>query len=379
MRTEDHTVPFLDEIVQALTDPKRAKNYLYGYKNTAEGNKLCRQTRYELFNAQKIVLSDSFVEQAVKSSYVRLPTFLNECSRAIPPFDNLWVEWDETVKDKNIEKHCPYEDHVKAVSPTWTEPVGRVGYHIKREKLGFFSYACWLKGDFNKDRIADGEDIFCSPVEVFLNLGDNIQPFKTLYGRENALKVICNILGFDYLHFNEVDLSVKNPNSPFILPDKTDFLDRFYTKESRANIWSYTKKERKTKLPKWSKDTAVEVDKKFGNCIHGAMRFLITVFSLMNYDFHYTQIEKNAVVRSTAPRMKHPHPMWEYKVVKLDLPKLKGITVKPPLFAGHGTPKRQHWRRGHWRNQQGIRKWIEPQLVGDAKNGTLIHDYELVS
>lgn len=51
---------------------------------------------------------------------------------------------------------------------------------------------------------------------------------------------------------------------------------------------------------------------------------------------------------------------------------------------GTGKHKKQHWRRGHWRNQKcgkglsaTVLKWIQPTLVGDGDSGEELREYKL--
>ena len=63
----------------------------------------------------------------------------------------------------------------------------------------------------------------------------------------------------------------------------------------------------------------------------------------------------------------------------------KGKKIYNKIFTGQGSPKRLHWRRGHWRritdrNGNTVKRtWIEEQKVGNPELGTIIHDYVLKS
>jgi hypothetical protein len=75
-------------------------------------------------------------------------------------------------------------------------------------------------------------------------------------------------------------------------------------------------------------------------------------------------------------------PRNEVKLIEIDLPKPEGIKRYEKMFKGHGTPKRQHVRRGHWRvmhlkTGQVIKKWIEEQTVGNPDLGIIEHEYHL--
>ena len=118
--------------------------------------------------------------------------------------------------------------------------------------------------------------------------------------------------------------------------------------------------------------------------ITGDARFLLSLLNILNYDLIVTenrtppkQIDHISLGRKV--------PKNEYKLVEINLPKPRGKKVYKQIFSGHGSPKREHWRRGHWRrvvNKQGVtvkRIWIGEQKVGNKELGTIIHDYVLKS
>jgi len=118
------------------------------------------------------------------------------------------------------------------------------------------------------------------------------------------------------------------------------------------------------------------------NVMEGDGRFMIALLGLLNYDLISTE--------EVTPPKKIDHiafgrkvPKNEYKVVTINLPKPRGKRVYSRMFTGQGSPKREHWRRGHWRvlkNKQGNvlkRIWIDQQKVGNQELGKITHDYVL--
>ena len=110
----------------------------------------------------------------------------------------------------------------------------------------------------------------------------------------------------------------------------------------------------------------------------GDVRFLIALLSTLNYD--------QVIHLSTTPPKKIDHvrfgrvvPKNEYKVVTIQLPKPRGVKIYEQMFTGHGTPKREHWVRGHHRRIKGRSEptWIPPHIRGNSDLGTIIHDYKL--
>ena len=114
----------------------------------------------------------------------------------------------------------------------------------------------------------------------------------------------------------------------------------------------------------------------------GDMRLLFTMLGLLNYPQHIYEVEKKGP-EMVARKWSRPVPKNEVKVIEINLPKPEGTKQYEKFFKGHGSPKRQHLRRGHWRmmhlkNGSTVRKWIEAQVVGNPELGVIEHDYNLV-
>lgn len=66
-------------------------------------------------------------------------------------------------------------------------------------------------------------------------------------------------------------------------------------------------------------------------------------------------------------------PLIEFKLITIDGKKKDTLPSIP--HGTHASP-RQHWRRGHYRHYaSGKVVFVDPMLVGDAKNGKIIKDY----
>ena len=71
-------------------------------------------------------------------------------------------------------------------------------------------------------------------------------------------------------------------------------------------------------------------------------------------------------------------PCSEYKTLNLVLPKTKRIVYLNSELGGHGSPKRFHQRRGHWRNyRNGKMVWVKHCSVGNEELGRIHHEYNL--
>ena len=114
------------------------------------------------------------------------------------------------------------------------------------------------------------------------------------------------------------------------------------------------------------------------------LRFVIAVLGLLNYQ---REVERDIEIVDNddieKPLVLH-EPINEVKVVEINLPKDEGVKLYGKIFKQGITRQRKHLRRGHWRTihyKSGLikRKWVQPYWAGDAKLGTIIHDYHLVN
>ena len=115
--------------------------------------------------------------------------------------------------------------------------------------------------------------------------------------------------------------------------------------------------------------------------LSGDLRFLMTLIGLINYDLHVLE-EAEPVERSKKTKYVNrvQVPKNELRVINIDIPKPKGVTITEKKFSGTGTPKREHIRRGHWhtyhyKNGTSRKKWVGEQRVGSADLGRIEHDY----
>jgi hypothetical protein len=187
-----------------------------------------------------------------------------------------------------------------------------------------------------------------------------------------------------------INWKLYNPNNPNFMDEDTYYKERVETGQMLlGDIYcNYYKKDKEplseimghlsptqTAATHWSMSA-----KKFESQMttDDSIRHL----NILNYDLIVTED------RTPPKQVDHIHlgrkvPKNEYKVVEIDLPKPRGKKLYKQMFTGHGSPKREHWRRGHWRrvnDKRGKlikRVWIEEQKVGDPKLGTIVHDYLL--
>ena len=117
--------------------------------------------------------------------------------------------------------------------------------------------------------------------------------------------------------------------------------------------------------------------------IKGQARFLVAALSMFNFD-HVIYKKRNRETTKVEHIVKGKRvPFNEYSLMTIELPKPRGVKKYEREFSGHGSPKCEHWRCGHWRRFRDRlgnvtrRIWIKAQKLGNKELGTKITDYKL--
>ena len=123
-----HTPILANELLSAFANPKRG---FFNYQDHKYSRFQIRSFQTTLATSQKFVVSDNLLEHTAKASYVAPSTLLDVLKRAIPPFNSMWVEWNETLRTKILRDHLISlvgQDKVEELSEGLPP---RVGYLIK--------------------------------------------------------------------------------------------------------------------------------------------------------------------------------------------------------------------------------------------------------
>ncbi len=378
----------INEALAALANPERG---VMSYKKGKASDFNRRSLQTDLVAAQKFFIDDSLTRHCVEAGLDTPANLVKMCQNAKPCFDLMWVEWDDWIKI----------DHMNKVYPKWLgEPVAdttnngiKVGYLIK--KLNG-KYLCMPVGKMPPNKIAFiGHGFYFDPDEAItlawsnqmaangLEDGDEQEFFRHQF--ESWIRLMGFPWVFKYMpeYFDEEDnYQITVPEDyPAQTSYKAGFEMDFLASRilpAQANFGMMTSDE-EWKLGWHPEQMARSLEMNMTAMI-GDLRFLITVFAFLNYDYVIYE-------DSSKPKVKHIRhgrrvPENEFKTVSIDLPK-RCVVARRGILTGTGTSKRQHWRRGHqrvYRDAKGNetkRVWIEPQLVGDPANGMIEHDYEL--
>ena len=344
-----------------------------------------RKFRRDLTDSTKIFLSRQFLEVAIELSFSYPKYIAKMIPNAIPPLDNIWIEWNELDRFEATKKVLEKLD----ISFANEEAAQKsdTGYLIRKSPSGGFEYSCVfpdVRPVINGIRREKKQPkLFFPALSWHLN-NDPKEPFTTAkmnalrlpqglpfvdhaVDEKNRLTILAALWGNDYLHVHK---------------DRTDetinMLERWtYNVQTGIHDLGYCT------YPELYTDREDARFAKNADQIHlGDMRLLTAVFSLLNYP-RIIRERPQAPKKMRSIRWGRPMPKNEVKVIEVDLPKRRGVTMYQKLFTGQGSPKRQHWRRRHPRTlvdaNGKVKKiiWIEPMLVGNPELGVIEHEYFL--
>ena len=379
------------ELISALSNPTRGiANFISGKYATA----MSKNVQVDMVQSQKFLITDNLLDHAIRASYVKPKYLLDGLYNTRPPFNNMWVEWNEKERvqknRKELIKLCKEKGETKEVEPLNLAGIpDRIGYHIKRLTNE--------RDVRNNEPIVDGETIlytcffqmedkkfYCPEMGFNINYdcNYNYESFVNTWNRQNNFSPV-NMTEESFYHNCASNGAVMLGIAYSELHKGDPFLDQIFRNlipvQTCSTHWVRTAQNFLS--PVHEKESIRHAEDL--NRLSGDPRFLISLLNMLNYDLVSTE--------TVVPPKKITHvylnrsvPKNEYKVVQINLPKPRGKRVYNKMFTGQGSPKREHWRRGHWRrvnDRKGKlikRIWIGEQRDGDKKLGKIIHDYELV-
>lgn len=382
---------FFNMVLAGISAPKRA---FPQFIKTSESEFYLRKFRRDMTKATKVHLSENFMRAAVELSYA-YPKYLSRLmSQSTPPLDNIWIEWNEGTRYDMTKEYL--KKMGKLVSDTDTNR-SDTGYLIRQHGMGHEYSLVFPEGASNKLMFPALSWFFSNnPDNPFslsemnkLRLAQGYPPVDEETDRKNRGEHLLYLLGDDYrkVHFPEV-WDFNNLND--LVADKKDWNKNKHASDHVEFVMPWMMHTQKglhdlsfSLYPNvYSNNEDDTLWKNSNECHKGDLRFLTAVFSLLNYP----RIIKERV----NPPKKVPSLRWgrrvprnEVKVIEVELPKKRGVTMYEQLFTGHGSPKRQHMRRGHPRRYRDVHGriskevWIEPMVVGNPELGVIEHEYFL--
>lgn len=282
---------------------------------------------------------------------------------AIPPFDEMWIEWDEDKRMEYTKEKYP------SFKPEGTSPM--VGYVISRVKSSdnVYQFSSVFKVKDEDDEI--GNLIMKVPFSILVNFDSQfekqLRPHSDDVDYDGYMQMIW---GTNWVkeHGSHIPIIMENlvKRTTIVANDAMDWIhpgmvDRYFDNHIMG----------KTMFDRFVAP--------YSEMIHGDLRYLMIMLGVLNYDW----IQKSPIQRVGKGKhwkFSHQHPFVEYRTLKLDLPKPRGVEMRDKVFtASISVPRRHHEVRGHWRlyKKTNTRVWIKSHGRGDKSVGVIHKDYEL--
>ena len=373
---------FANAVISSFNDHKRSHAISSRKDKKAEYER--RNIQRSIMNSTKFFVDDELLEHAVAASFVPPKDLLIAMETAIPPVDNMWIEWNEHQRLKIAEK--------------WHHKLGLDldGKNYEEGSANYMGYHITNKLDY------DYFDYLGKDINVFPSKYKNGYVYSSyyLFNNKNADKRFFNKIAFQHFGFSIKNIGFINVHGNHLYNNLFSIYNSMLYGPLYEHLYEKTPKKYINELHKkivmvphegfGSLDESPDYGPSYyypileadATSSAGDARFIVSVIALLNYP--------NLVKKRNAKAVKHQK-MWgsrlptnEVKTIEIDLPKPRGVAVYSKMYKGIGSPKRYHLRRGHfnhYRLKDGsiIRKWIGPKYVGNESLGTIEHEYKLTS
>ena len=352
------------QLISALSIPKKG---IASYIDGKYAKAMARETQISIINAQKFVISDELLIQATKLSYLKPKELFAQIEYVIPPFDNVWFEWNEHLRVK-----IGRDELVKLrkdIAPlNLTQIPENVGYHIQKlydENL----YTCYYQNENNK---------FYSP-EMGFHIHNELYTYEHYVNQWSKFNPDNpNVIKENDYYKEVVNNGVIMLSQPYCMhfqkdKDLTPLMGYLSPTQTASTHWARTAEEFET--PMQSADAehhAMELHK-----LTGDARFMIALMSLLNTQITTTERvipDPKVIYTQFLKRV----PRNEYKVLDINISANKIRKIYKSRATG--IKKKQHHRRGHWRfYKTGKKTWIKNCLAGDPNLGFIHKDYNIIT
>lgn len=385
---------FADDVIAALNNPKRG----FFVSEEAKGLPATKSRMSQLYRnarrATRYVLDDNFIDLAQEASMrAGIGDLLDQYKLIARPDDLMWIEWDETKRQKTVERVS--EEIGEKSNINWTAITPSVGYlfedapYTGYEGEAFIGTPFWIL-----PRKSERQDcvVVCPHSIFFAQMAED--PEESAFSKGYIRRGIADFLGIPEATISDEMLVRQGKQDAAQI---TGGLGGWWclrqqnesAEDAGKGLYQLYRHLRMIQGPgiecyvdvnsgKFSSETAENLEKAASDMTNGDIRFLITVFSMLNYD--WVVKEKREAQAERKYRYGKFHKGNSHIVLSIDLPKFQGVTVMPRGFgAMNESSRRQHSVRGHWRRYRktGQRVWISPHLRGDPKLGVITKDYVL--
>ena len=385
---------FINAVIASFNDPKRRQGNTKGlaYMKGKQAEFARRSVQRNLMGATKFFIDDTLLEHAVAASFVAPKDFLIAMETAIPPVDNMWIEWNEHQRLRIVERwHHKFGLDLDGKNYE-SGSANYMGYHITKQDLAnayLYSNYFAFTNETNEPERKEYLNKICFQHFGFLMRNDDILRIEDcnnhIKKHHNALMGENMNLSMYQKEFDEVQETQGEMLYGMLYKSFFEKTPRKYIDELYKRVYMIPHEGIDTLLN--SKEdhwflNQPELTENSAIASAGDARFLASVISLLNYP--------NLIKKRNAKPVRHQK-MWgnrlpsnEVRTIEIDLPKPRGVTMYSKMYRGLGSPKRYHLRRGHFNHYRlkdgSLRKvWIPERYVGNKELGVIEHEYKLQS
>ena len=382
---------FADDFIAALNNPKRGFLMNDNVRHLSATKSRVAEMYKKMRGATRYVLDDDFLEFATMASMTAsAQELLDQFKLMALPNDVVWVEWNEERRSLVQQKVADewgwgYQSNSHINQHTGYLLEGAPHTPYDGEAFIGTPFCKWEEG--TGATMAKKGEVFSSPMSIFFARYDeeNNSGFHARYQK----KFLADFYSISEGEVSEDMLKdgIDGEMKAFVALMGAGWIKRELTETDVFDV--FAKHIRMIQGP--AIDFFVDVKNQQWQASHpaklfesgikmtaGDARFLITVFSMLNYDWVVQEPREGESTR----RYKHGkfYRGNSHIQLSIDLPKFNGVTITPKGFDSmNESTRRQHSVRGHWRRirKTGKRIWVSSHLRGDPKLGVITKDYVL--
>ena len=425
------------EIVAALSDPPRG---IKGYIKGKYAKAMARTVQSDIAASQKFVISNNLIDHIVAMSFSSPEAMIGQMKTGIPPFQNMFVEWDDKYLQEAIIKYLAKtynknlssapkvnnDDYFNLDDDQYKQHKNRVGYHIHQVNDSWL-YETWFKDsetgkyvglpksisinhnenytmenhyhqyesekwlmpsdlhDIDRDKMrlavhSIGSNLWGNHYQTVQTYGESHRRLLRSIRKDEKIEKRSTKKSNHFIKRLQTYFKTEESASKFFDPYYLDMMSRTTTAQGSAMHWLISEDKFKQG---WSSDEMAELTKLSMDCFAMDVNILISTLAILNYEHIITEKKTPDLTKVKHIAFGRRVPANEYSLLEIDLPKPRGKLIYEREFTGHGSPKRWHLRRGHWRRYRDAkgnvtrRVWVDQCEAGSKDLGSKINDYNL--
>ena len=353
----------IDNFISALTTHPK---HLYANYKSKENQRVMKHLALFLKRAHRFKVDDDLVERVLfDSATAQWEKIFDVINNAIPPFDNMWIEGE-----RNSRLFQRWRNDETHFAPEW------VGWHIQRGGT--------VRG---YEVGATYPDCLVRPSSVYQVPDDAIVVQKYMKPTRHAVENLSYFIPKTCYVFTSKNHTLRMPAEG---PKSFKCFGEIWAKEIKEFAPTHIRQNLSKRIISQigmaynlddygfllgDVDALVPTVAASTDMYEDDIRMLAWLFSELNFAWREVKPIRNPTRKNRAHNLINP--TIDLKTIEIELPKPKGIVLRPKTPSEDGCRK-LHWVIGHMRQyKDGRTVWIKPYQRGNAKYGEVIKDYSL--